>query len=174
MFLIMLCMFIWIFCNLIQSVFWGHSPSEWKTPALEGQSASAAPHKGPLRESRVSTLYSSHTHTHTRARKVMLQHFLRTYVLVNVISEGHINMHAVGLFVYHGKQHVFQLHLLSLLQLTRENINRLLEAVTLVVSLWLQYLRLWCQCRDFFSYDWEQQKTKLCFKLSTRNFIHLF
>lgn len=76
---------------------------------------------------------------------VMLQHFLCTHVLVNVISvisEGHINMDAVGLFVYHGKRHVFQLHLLSLLQLTHENINRLLEAATPLVSLRLQYLRL--------------------------------
>lgn len=55
--------------------------------------------------------YIKHTYTQTERHphlyKVSLWHFLGTYGLVNVISEGHINMAAVGLFVSHGKQSVF-------------------------------------------------------------------
>ena len=72
-------------------------------------------HRGRLLGGCITQSYTwtgkrTHTHTHTCTFcQVTVWHFLGTYGLVSVISKGHINTDAVGLFVPHGKQRVCHL-----------------------------------------------------------------
>ena len=95
---------VWSFSNLMQSGFWDIFLLNGKVVHLLHL---LKDHRG--RELRVNIMQSytqRETHTHTHLFKVSLWHFLGAYGPVNVISEGHINMVAVGLFVSHGKQRV--------------------------------------------------------------------